>query len=67
MIFIQSGKFEHYGYIERFIRFFGYDVLDAYLLKSILEERALTWEFMEFYTNKAPHESLGDISPREYL
>jgi len=67
MIFIQPGKPMQNAYIERFNRFFREDVLDAYLFKSIHDVRALSEEWMEFYNNNHPHESLNDMSPREYL
>jgi putative transposase len=67
MIFIQPGKPMPNGYIERFNRFFREDIPDAYLFKSMHEVRALSQEWMEFYNNKHPHESLNDMSPREYL
>ncbi|SHN45141.1 Integrase core domain-containing protein [Chitinophaga sp. CF418] len=55
------------GYIVRFNRFYREDVLDAYLFKSIDQLRILSEEWTAFYNNKHPHESLNDMSPREYL
>ncbi len=54
------------GYVERFNRFYREDVLDAYLFSSIQELRLLSEEWMEFYNEKHPHESLNDMSPREH-
>ena len=41
--------------------------MDAYLFNSLQEVRLLSEEWMEFYNEKHPHESLNDLSPREYL
>lgn len=65
--YIQPGKPMQNGYVERFNRFYREDVLDAYLFSSLQELRLLTEEWMEFYNEKHPHESLNDMSPREYL
>lgn len=67
MKYIQPGKPTQNGYIERFNRFFREDVLDAYLFNNLQEVRMLSEEWMEFYNEKHPHESLNDMSPREYL
>ena len=65
--YIQPGKPMQNGYVERFNRFYREDVLDAYLFSSLQELRLLTEEWMEFYNEKHPQESLNDMSPREYL
>lgn len=65
--YIQPGKPMQNGYVERFNRFYREDVLDAYLFSSLQELRLLSEEWMEFYNEKHPHESLNDMSPREYL
>jgi putative transposase len=66
-LYIQPGKPMQNGYVERFNRFYREDVLDAYLFNSLHEVRMLSEEWMEFYNEKHPHESLNDMSPREYL
>jgi putative transposase len=66
-MYIQPGKPMQNGYVERFNRFYREDVLDAYLFNSLQEVRLLSEEWMEFYNEKHPHESLNDMSPREYL
>ena len=63
--YIQPGKPMQNGYVERFNRFYREDVLDAYLFSSLQELRLLSEEWMEFYNEKHPHESLNDMSPRE--
>jgi len=67
MKYIQPGKPMQNGYIERFNRFYREDVLDAYIFSNLQEVRMLSEEWMAFYNNKHPHESLGNRSPREYL
>lgn len=67
MKYIQPGKPMQNGYIERFNRFYREDVLDAYIFSNLQEVRMLSEEWREFYNNKHPHESLNDMSPREFL
>lgn len=66
-LYIQPGRPMQNGYIERFNRFYREDVLDAYQFNSLQEVRLLSAEWMEFYNEKHPHDSLHDMSPREYL
>ena len=37
------------------------------MFNNLQEVRMLSEEWMEFYNEKHPHESLKDMSPREYL
>jgi putative transposase len=67
MRYIQPGKPMQNGYIERFNRFYREDILDSYLFYTLEEVRALSEEWMEFYNEKHPHESLKNMSPKEYL
>lgn len=61
--YIQPGKPNQNGFIERFNRTFREDVLDAYLFDSIsqLQLKADLWK--EEYNIGHPHKSLGRMSP----
>ncbi|MGI2909789.1 integrase core domain-containing protein, partial [Tolypothrix sp. VBCCA 56010] len=42
-------------------------ILDAHLFETLDEVRHVTEEWIEHYNTEKPHESLGDLTPREYL
>jgi putative transposase len=65
--FIQPGKPMQNGYIERFNRTYREEVLNCYVFETLGEVRRMTWEWMPRYNELRPHESLGDLSPRQYL
>ena len=55
------------GYIERFNRTYRQEVLNAYVFETLNEVRRMTADWLVRYNEKRPHESLGDLSPRQYL
>lgn len=63
---IQKGKPTQNSYVERFNRSYREGVLDAFILTSIRQAQEETDIWMEDYNNNHPHESLGDVPPREY-
>jgi putative transposase len=67
LLFIQPGHPMQNGYIERFNRTYREEVLNAYVFESLNEVRRMTAEWLIGYNERRPHESLGDLSPRQYL
>ena len=51
------------GYIERFNITYRKHLLDAYLLKDLLQVRTLSEDWMNDYNTQRPHESLGNLTP----
>jgi putative transposase len=64
---IQPGKPVQNAFIERFNRTFREDVLDAYIFKNVNELIEIKEEWMKDYNENYPHQSLGGISPKQYL
>lgn len=65
--FIQPGKPNQNAYIERFNRSFREAVLDANLFEDLTQVRIACDEFKEDYNYHRPHESLDNMSPKNYL
>ena len=65
--FIGPGKPMENGFIERFNRSYREAVLDMYVFRSLEEVREQTEIWMKEYNEERPHESLGNLTPREYL
>lgn len=65
--YIQPGKPTQNAYIESFNGLYRKHVLDAYLFETLEEVIAITEEWMAHYNTEKPHESLQDLTPREYL
>ena len=64
---IQKGKPTQNGYVERFNRTFREDVLDMNIFENIHQVREKTEEFLDDYNNEHPHDSLGGMSPIEFM
>ena len=64
--YIKPGCPYQNGYIERFNRTYGHEVLDLYWFKNLQEVKQITDEWIEIYNTQRPHDSLNDMTPIEY-
>lgn len=65
--YIQPGKPAQNAYIERFNRTYREEILDMYLLNNIQEVQFITEQWMHEYNTQRPHQSLGNLTPHEYV
>jgi putative transposase len=65
--FIKPGKPTQNSYVERFNRTYRTEVLDMYVFRTLNEVREITERWMIEYNEERPHESLGDLTPSEFL
>lgn len=65
--FIKPGKPMQNGFIERFNRSYREAVLNMYIFKSLDEVRIETEKWLGVYNQQRPHESIGNLSPVEYV
>lgn len=66
LLFTQPGCPTQNSYIERFNGTYRRAILDAYIFRTIGEVREMTEEWMFYYNNERPHETLGNIPPMKY-
>jgi putative transposase len=65
-VYIEPGKPNQNGYVERFNRTYREDILDAYLFSSIPQYNIIAEKWKDDYNQYHPHDSLGKNSPREF-
>ena len=65
--YIQPGKPMQNGFIERFNRSYRNEILDSRIFDNLIQVREQTYKWMEHYNENRPHESLGNLAPRQYL
>ena len=66
IIYIQPGKPQQNGFVERFNGSFRREFLNAYLFDSLSQVREMAWEWMLDYNEERPHDSLGNLPPAIY-
>lgn len=66
-IYIQPGKPTQNSFVERFNRTYRDEILNMYVFKSLSQVRELTDDWIREYNEERPHESLGNLTPWEYL
>lgn len=65
--FIKPGKPTQNSYVERFNKTYRTEILDMYAFKTLTEVRERTEDWIREYNEERPHDSLGDLTPWEYL
>jgi putative transposase len=65
--FTEPGRPMQNGFVERFNRTYRTEVLDLYIFKKLKEVREITDNWVIEYNEERPHESLGNLTPKEYL
>ena len=54
-------------FIERFNRSYREAVLEMFMFQTLNEVREQTEKWLNEYNEERPHESLGHMTPREFL
>lgn len=65
--YIQPGKPTQNAYIESFNGIYRRHVLDAHLFETLEDVRMVTEQWINHYNTEKPHQSLEDLTPKEYL
>jgi putative transposase len=65
--FIKPGKPMQNGFIERFNRSYREAVLDMFVFQELSEVREETEKWLREYNEERGHDSLGKLTPREFL
>jgi putative transposase len=55
------------GFIERFNRSYREAVLNMYIFETLEDVRMQTEKWLNVYNRQRPHDSLGNLTPTEYL
>ena len=65
--FIQPSKPTQNALIKRFNRTVRTEVLECYVFHTLGEVRRMTRDWLQRYNGQRPHETLGNLTPHEYL
>ena len=66
LVYIQPGKPQQNGFVERFNDSFRREFLDAYLFENLSQVRDMAWFWRLDYNEERTHESLGNLPPAAY-
>ena len=66
LVYIQPGKPQQNGFVERFNGSFRREFLDAYLFENLNQVREMAWFWRRDYNEERTHESLGNLPPATY-
>ena len=66
LVYIQPGKPQQNGFVERFNGSFRREFLSAYLFESLSQVREMAWFWRLDYNDERTHESLGNLPPTAY-
>ncbi len=64
--FIKPGKPTQNAFIERFNRTYRTEILDFDLFRTLNEAWEITGRWLNEYNCERPHESLNNLTPKEY-
>jgi putative transposase len=67
LAFIKPGRPMQNGFIERFNRSYREAVLNMYIFETLEDVRMQTEKWLDVYNRQRPHDSLGNLTPTEYL
>ncbi len=65
--FIKPTRPMQNAFIERFNRSYREAVLDMFVFQSLEKVREQTEPWLKEYNEERPHDSLGDMTPKEFL
>jgi len=65
--YIEPGKPSQNAFIERFNRSYREEVLDINLFTTVDEAQEISDEWLATYNHYRPHESLHNLSPKEFV
>ena len=61
LVYIQPGKPQQNGFVERFNGSFRREFLDAYLFENLNQVREMAWFWRLDYNEERTHGSLGNL------
>ena len=66
LVYIQPGKPQQNGFVERFNGSFRRELLGAYLFENLNQVREIGWFWRLDYNEERTHKSLGNLLPAAY-
>lgn len=66
LVYIQPGKPQQNGFVERFNGSFRREFLNAYLFDNLEQVQDMAWLWRLDYNEERTHESLGNLPPAAY-